>query len=81
MDLSGLTHLAPRSLTLELRLASIVGRINSVLSEFNFDNLGQQGQVAPTMVLGVFEAQLSEIETEYANLSGGYLTLSLCHRP
>jgi hypothetical protein len=67
---SGLTNLAPRSLTLEVRLASIVGRINSVFSEFNFDNLGQQAQVAPTMMLDVFEAQLSEIESENTNLTG-----------
>ncbi|EPE24357.1 hypothetical protein GLAREA_08209 [Glarea lozoyensis ATCC 20868] len=69
IDVSGLTNLAPRSLTLEVRLASIVGRINSVFSEFNFDNLGQQAQVAPTMMLDVFEAQLSEIESDNTDLT------------
>jgi hypothetical protein len=70
VDLSGFTNLAPRSLTLEVRLASVVGRINSVFSEFNFDNLGQQAQVAPTMMLDVFEAQFNEIDLENSNLSG-----------
>jgi hypothetical protein len=70
VDLSGLNNLAPRSLTLEVRLASIVGRINSVFSEFNFDDLGQQAQVAPTMMLDVFEAQFNEIDSENSNLSG-----------
>ena len=70
MDLSGLMSLAPRSLSLEVRLAGIIGRINSVFSEFNFDDLQKQAQVAPTMMLDVFENQLNEFDSEIATLSG-----------
>jgi hypothetical protein len=70
LDLSGLMSLAPRSLSLEVKLAGIIGRINSVFSEFNFDDLEQKAQFAPTMMLDVFEAQLNEIDSGNASLSG-----------
>jgi len=62
--------LAPRSLKLEIKLASIVGRMNSVLFEYNFDDLQNKPQAAPSMMLDVFEAQLSELDRESSELSG-----------
>lgn len=62
--------LAPRSLSLEVKIAGIIGRFNAVFSEFNFDDLQPQAQVAPSMMLNVFEAQLEELSTEVHSLSG-----------
>jgi len=62
--------LAPRSLNLEIKLASIIGRMNSVLFEYNFDDLQNKPQAAPSMMLDVFEAQLSELDRESSELSG-----------
>ncbi|KAG9235845.1 hypothetical protein BJ875DRAFT_256512 [Amylocarpus encephaloides] len=69
MDISGLMRLAPRSLSLEVKLAGIIGRINSVFSEFNFDDIQQQAQVAPSMMLEVFETQFNELELKNSELS------------
>lgn len=74
LELSGLMSLAPRSLNLEVKLASIVGRMNSVLFEFNFDDLQDKPQVAPSMILDVFEVQLNDLERESVELSGMYCT-------
>ncbi|CAG8981431.1 hypothetical protein HYALB_00012776 [Hymenoscyphus albidus] len=69
LDVSGLMCLAPRSLSLEVKIAGIISRFNSVFSEFNFDDLQQQAQVAPSMMLNVFEAQLEELSSEVHSLS------------
>lgn len=66
LDLNGVMDFAPRSLQLELKLASIIGRINSVFSDFSFDDLENQPQAAPAMMLEVFEAQLNELDREEA---------------
>ncbi|KAH6676544.1 hypothetical protein B0J14DRAFT_560838 [Halenospora varia] len=66
LDLNGVMDFAPRSLQLELKLASIIGRINSVFSDFSFDDLQNQPQAAPAMMLEVFEAQLNELDREEA---------------
>lgn len=63
-------RLAPRSLNLEVKLASIVGRMNSVLFEYNFDDLQNKPQAAPSMMIDVFEAQLGDLDRESAELSG-----------
>lgn len=75
--MSGHLSLTPRSLNLEIRLASIVGRMNSVLFEYNFDDLQNKPQAAPSMMLDVFEAQLSELERESSEFSGKLLSISL----
>jgi len=67
--------LTPRSLNLEIRLASIVGRMNSVLFEYNFDDLQNKPQAAPSMMLDVFEAQLSELDRESSEFSGKLLSI------
>ncbi|TVY46941.1 Regulatory protein [Lachnellula occidentalis] len=76
LDLSGHMSLTPRSLNLEIRLASIVGRMNSVLFEYNFDDLQNKPQAAPSMMLDVFEAQLSELDRESSELTGKILSIS-----
>ncbi|TVY52530.1 Regulatory protein LEU3, partial [Lachnellula cervina] len=79
LELSGHLSLTPRSLNLEIRLASIVGRMNSVLFEYNFDDLQNKPQAAPSMMLDVFEAQLSELEresSEFSDLEALYLQIA-----
>jgi hypothetical protein len=67
--------LAPRSLNLEVKFASIIGRMNSVLFEFNFDDLQNKPQTAPSMMLDVFEAQLNDLDRESAECSGTYFQI------
>jgi len=62
--------LAPESLNLEVKVASIIGRMNSVLFEFNLDDLQQKSQTTPSMMLDVFEAQLNDLDRESAECSG-----------
>lgn len=69
--------LAPRSLSLEVKIAGIIGRFNAVFSEFNFDDLQPQAQVAPSMMLNVFEAQLEELSIEVHSLSGNKVSFTL----
>lgn len=69
--------LTPKSLNLEIKLASIVGRMNSVLFEYNFDDLQNKPQAAPSMMMDVFEGQLSELDRESAELSGTSILSSL----
>jgi hypothetical protein len=69
--------LAPKSLNLEVKVASIIGRMNSVLFEFNFDDLQNKPQTAPSMMLDVFEAQLNDLDRESAECSGAYCPICL----
>ncbi|TVY84666.1 Regulatory protein LEU3 [Lachnellula suecica] len=69
LELSGIMRLAPKTLSLEVKLASIIGRMNSVLFELNFEDLQNKPQAAPSMMLDVFEAQLNDLDIESAELS------------
>lgn len=81
LDLNGVMDFAPRSLQLELKLASIIGRINSVFSDFSFDDLQNQPQAAPAMMLEVFEAQLNELDREEAAVTGMYTQIKVDPAP
>lgn len=76
MDLRGLLGLVPPSLLLEMRLGSLLSRINPLFSPSIFPEEEKHASLARSLMSDSFENQLDELESE-RKLSGMSKFISL----